>query len=109
MQNIDPKLYDLHPRIILRKNQKNIYIVIDRKSRVIMKDGYRILEIAKKILKKSSKTIATGKKAFYEQLELGVSEAYKFTSEIMTDNMTEYNAQEGVDAFLQKRSPVWKD
>jgi enoyl-CoA hydratase/carnithine racemase len=68
-----------------------------------------VLEIAKKILKKSSKTIATGKKAFYEQLELGVSEAYKFTSEIMTDNMTEYNAQEGVDAFLQKRSPVWKD
>ena len=68
-----------------------------------------VLEIAKKILKKSSKTIATGKKAFYEQLELGVSEAYKFTSEIMTNNMTEYNAQEGVDAFLQKRSPVWKD
>ena len=68
-----------------------------------------VLEIAKKILKKSSKTIATGKKAFYEQLELGVSEAYKFTSEIMTDNMTGYNAQEGVDAFLQKRSPVWKD
>ena len=68
-----------------------------------------VLEIAKKILKKSSKTIATGKKAFYEQLELGVSEAYKFTSEIMTNNMTEYNAQEGVNAFLQKRSPVWKD
>ena len=68
-----------------------------------------VLEIAKKILKKSSKTIATGKKAFYEQLELGVSEAYKFTSEIMTDNMTEYNAQEGVDAFLQKRLPIWKD
>ena len=68
-----------------------------------------VLEIAKKILKKSSKTIATGKKAFYEQLELGVSEAYKFTSQIMTNNMTEYNAQEGVDAFLQKRSPVWKD
>ena len=68
-----------------------------------------VLEIAKKILKKSSKTIATCKKAFYEQLELGVSEAYKFTSEIMTDNMTEYNAQEGVNAFLQKRSPVWKD
>jgi 1,4-dihydroxy-2-naphthoyl-CoA synthase len=38
-----------------------------------------------------------------------VFEAYKLTSEIMTNNMTEYNAQEGVDAFLQKRSPVWKD
>ena len=51
MKKIDPRLYGLHPRIILRKNKKDIYIVIDRKSRVIMKDGYRILEIAKKIRK----------------------------------------------------------
>ena len=49
MKKIDPKLYDLHSRIILRKNKKDIYIVIDRKSRIIMKDGYRILEIVKKI------------------------------------------------------------
>ena len=68
-----------------------------------------VTEIAEKILKKSSKTIATGKKAFYEQLELGVSEAYELTSMIMTENMTEYNAQEGVDAFLKKRPPIWKD
>jgi len=49
MKKIDPKLYDLHSRTILRKNKKDIYIVIDRKSRIIMKDGYRIFEIAKKI------------------------------------------------------------
>tara|TARA_B100000900_G_scaffold63867_1_gene49323 strand:- start:185 stop:439 length:255 start_codon:yes stop_codon:yes gene_type:complete len=49
MKKIDPKLYGLHSRIILRENKKGIYIVIDRKSRIIMKDGYRILEIAKKI------------------------------------------------------------
>ena len=49
MKKIDPKLYDLHSRITLRKNKKDIYIVIDRKSRIIMKDGYRIFEIAKKI------------------------------------------------------------
>ena len=49
MKKIDPKLYDLHSRIIHRKNKKDIYIVIDRKSRIIMKDGNRILEIAKKI------------------------------------------------------------
>ena len=66
-------------------------------------------EIAEKILQKSSKTIAVGKKAFYEQLELGVSEAYELTSMIMTENMTEYNAQEGVEAFLKKRPPIWKD
>ena len=49
MKQIDPKLYDLHSRIILRKHKKDIYIVIDRKSRIIMKDGYRIFEIVKKI------------------------------------------------------------
>ena len=49
MKKIDPKLYDLNSRIILLKNKKDIYIVIDRKSRIIMKDGHRILEIVKKI------------------------------------------------------------
>ena len=41
--------------------------------------------------------------------ELGISIAYDFTSGIMAENMTEYNAQEGVEAFLQKRNPIWKD
>ena len=49
MKKIDPKLYDLHPRIVLRKTKKDIFIVMDRKSRIIMKDGYRIFEIVKKI------------------------------------------------------------
>ena len=68
-----------------------------------------VMEIANKILKKSYSTIATGKKAFYHQLELGISKAYDFTSGVMAENMIEYNAQEGVEAFLQKRSPIWKD
>ena len=49
MKKIDPKLYNLHSRITLRKTKKDIFIVIDRKSRIIMKDGHRILEIVKKI------------------------------------------------------------
>ena len=49
MKRIDPKLYNLHPRITLRKTKKDIFIVMDRKSRIIMKDGYRILKIVKKI------------------------------------------------------------
>ena len=49
MKKIDPKLYGLHSRIVLRRNKKDIYIVIDRKSRIIMKDGHRILENVKKI------------------------------------------------------------
>ena len=49
MKKVDPKLYNLHSRIILRKTKKDIFIVIDRKSRIIMKDGYRIIEIVKRI------------------------------------------------------------
>ena len=49
MKKIDPKLYNLHSRITLRKNKKDIYVVIDRRSRIIMKDGHRIIEIVKKI------------------------------------------------------------
>ena len=48
MKKIDPKLYNLHSRIILRKIKNDIFIVMDRKSRIIMKDGVRILEIVKK-------------------------------------------------------------
>jgi len=47
--DVDPKLYNLSSRIKLKRTKSNILIVIDRKSRVIMKDGRRIFEIAKKI------------------------------------------------------------
>ena len=51
MKNVDPKKYNLHSRINLKKTEKNIFIVIDRKARVIMKDGLRIFEIVKQIRK----------------------------------------------------------
>ena len=50
MKRINPKNYNLTSRTILYKNTENIYIIIDRKSRIIMKDGYRISEQAKSIL-----------------------------------------------------------
>jgi hypothetical protein len=50
MKRINPKNYNLTSRTILYKKTENIYIIIDRKSRIIMKDGYRISEQAKSIL-----------------------------------------------------------
>ena len=51
MKNIDPRKYNLSPRIRLQENSsKNIFIVMDRKSRIIMKDGHRISAIAESIL-----------------------------------------------------------
>ena len=50
MKKIDPKKYNLSTRIKLFEDlNKQIVITIDRKSRIIMKDGLRVLEIAKKI------------------------------------------------------------
>ena len=50
MKTVDPKKYNLSSRVSLQENSSNeLCIVINRRSRIIMKDGYRILEIAEKI------------------------------------------------------------
>ena len=52
MKKVDPKQYNLFQRVDLRQEKPNdIYIVINRKSRIIMKDGIKILEMVKKINK----------------------------------------------------------
>jgi len=67
-----------------------------------------VLKLAKKIASKSDITIKIGKKAFYKQLEMPLSKAYKYTSKIMTQNAMELDAKEGISAFLEKRKPNWK-
>ena len=67
-----------------------------------------VLKLAKKIASKSNITIKIGKKAFYKQLEMPLSKAYKYTSKIMTQNAMELDAKEGISAFLEKRKPNWK-
>lgn len=64
--------------------------------------------IAKKITSKSSLTLKIGKKAFYDQSEMNVKDAYHYASEIMIKNMMEYDSEEGINAFLEKRKPEWK-
>ena len=53
--------------------------------------------------------MAIGKEAFYRQAELGLAEAYRYAAEVMTRNMLAHDAEEGIDAFLAKRPPVWQD
>jgi enoyl-CoA hydratase/carnithine racemase len=65
--------------------------------------------LARQIAAKSALTVAIGKEAFYRQAELGVAEAYRYASEVMTRNMLARDAGEGIDAFLEKRPPVWQD
>ena len=66
-----------------------------------------VCELARKIAAKSPVSLKLGKQAFYRQLELGLDEAYAYTSEVMTRNMLARDAREGIDAFLEKRPPVW--
>lgn len=68
----------------------------------------KIREMTDKICAKSPHTIAVGKEAFYRQLETGVEDAYAYTSEVMARNMMSEDAAEGLDAFLEKRQPVWR-
>ena len=66
-------------------------------------------DLAQKIAAKSSHAVRIGKDMFYKQLPLDLSEAYAFASERMACNMDSHDAREGVDAFIQKRKPIWKD
>tara|TARA_B100000929_G_C15446187_1_gene399634 strand:+ start:53 stop:838 length:786 start_codon:yes stop_codon:yes gene_type:complete len=68
-----------------------------------------VLKLAKKIASKSNLTIKIGKKAFYKQLEMPLKKAYNYTSKVMTENMMSFDAKEGISAFIEKRSPSWKN
>lgn len=67
------------------------------------------MEMARKIASKSVMTLATGKRAFYAQREMPLAEAYTYASDVMVDNMLAHDAEEGIGAFLEKRSPQWQD
>ncbi len=64
--------------------------------------------LAGKISSKSPLTLRIGKEAFYRQLETGLDDAYEYTGAVMVRNMLTDDAAEGIDAFIEKRQPVWK-
>ena len=66
-----------------------------------------VTTLAEKIVSKSPKALRIGKEAFYRQLEMPQADAYAYASAVMTANMMEDDAREGIDAFIQKRAPNW--
>ena len=63
--------------------------------------------IANKLSKKSILTLKIGKKAFYNQSEMKITDAYRYASEVMIKNMMEKDSEEGIRAFIEKRKPNW--
>ena len=89
------------------KQAKDIGLINDHFSHDHLED--EVLKLAENISSKSMKVVKIGKKAFYKQLEMPIDKAYKYTSQVMSENMMALDAREGISAFIEKRKPIWKD
>lgn len=80
-------------------------------NRVVVKDKVlpKAMELAETIASKSMAANAIGKKTFYNQINAPLEEAYTCASKAMVENMMIEDANEGLDAFLEKRPPNWRD
>ncbi len=66
-----------------------------------------VAEFVLTIAGRSAATIRAGKAAFYTQVDRQIAAAYDVASETMAANMDFEDAAEGIDAFLEKRPPIW--
>ncbi len=67
-----------------------------------------VAHLVEAIARSSAYTVATGKRAFYAQIDRTEAEAYERCEVVMTENALAHDAQEGMTAFLEKRDPVWR-
>jgi enoyl-CoA hydratase/carnithine racemase len=67
------------------------------------------MQLAELIATKPHGTLKIGKEAFYKQVEMPLSEAYDYASQVMTMNMLAAEAEEGIGAFVEKREPKWPE
>jgi enoyl-CoA hydratase/carnithine racemase len=67
------------------------------------------LALARQIASKSAYTLKVGKEAFYRQREMSLEDAYRYTVDVMVENMLARDAEEGIGAFIEKRDPTWED
>ncbi len=65
--------------------------------------------LAQQIAAKLGAALRIGKRAFYDQLDLTLEQAYAHTGAVMVENMLHADTREGIDAFIEKRAPDWKN
>jgi enoyl-CoA hydratase/carnithine racemase len=78
-------------------------------NRVVVPDRVvnEAVELGRQIAMKPKRTLKIGKEAFYRQLDMKLEDAYRYTSEVMVENMLDAEAEEGIGAFIDKRKPNW--
>jgi len=64
--------------------------------------------LARQIAGKPQGTVAAGKRAFYQQMDLGVAKAYEVASKVISSSFAHQEGREGMDAFIEKRDPPGK-
>jgi enoyl-CoA hydratase/carnithine racemase len=67
------------------------------------------MALARGIAARSAFAVRLGKRSFREQEGAPLAAAYATASRAMVENVLARDAQEGIAAFLQKRTPVWED
>ena len=65
-------------------------------------------KLARQIAEKPQATTAEGKRAFYEQLDLGIERAYELASHVISSSFAHEEGRAGMDAFIEKRPPPGK-
>jgi enoyl-CoA hydratase/carnithine racemase len=68
-----------------------------------------VLALADQIRSKPRCTVAAGKRAFYEQLEMGLERAYELAGHVIASSFAHEEGREGMDAFIEKRPPNWPE
>jgi enoyl-CoA hydratase/carnithine racemase len=78
-------------------------------NRVVSTGHLRVetLKLARRIAEASEMVVALGKQAFYSQIDVDQPKAYAYAQEVMTHNAQAHDAQEGISAFLEKRTAKW--
>ena len=65
-------------------------------------------DLALKIASKAPRVLKIGKQAFYAQAEMPLAQAYDYAAQVMVENLLADDAEEGIGAFVEKRSPNWQ-
>ncbi|WP_172295396.1 enoyl-CoA hydratase [Pseudoruegeria sp. HB172150] len=65
-------------------------------------------QLAETVAGKLASAVRIGKRAFYEQIQMPLDQAYAYTGQVMVENMLDRDTEEGIAAFLEKRDPEWR-